>query len=175
MLFVGGLLWALLSLPARADTPTTTPTSAPVSTSAITPELQHSLAGVIDAAKDGAVGMARDAESAIKATAKVVQEQAPDVARQLVEYQLISNAVPAIAGFVIMLSFFGVMFAIRKQNWLEQDSCCPDMTRYGFVAILAFIMGSIGMAVFFCHLDTIAQCYFTPKAVLFEMVKQAIH
>lgn len=166
-----GVLLLLLVTTVYAEDPK--PATPAVATGPIAPELQHAAAGLVTAATTGLTTAGDMAKDAVTSAAKFVQEQAPDVARQLVGYRLLSSLTPVIFASILGVFSLLVIFAVRKESWLEE---CPygSITRYGMTALIFAVVAGISFFVAASFAPDVLQCYFTPKAVLFEMVRHAL-
>lgn len=119
-------------------------------------ELQKSAANLLDAAR--AAG--QDAVS-------FINTQAPDVARQLISYHLLSSIIWTIFNILFASGLLFVWLKLfkwaKKEDKLDEfEFGCPSM-----FMIIAFLISFFAGFFYFIN---IIQCIYAPKAVLFNMI-----
>ena len=124
-------------------------------------ELSSALVDVIKAGKDWVINLAL-----------FVQQQAPDLARQIVKWGLWSNL------FEVFIELFSIFAVLKSYQWalakVKEDKYDSDNPLYWIIFIIGGIFAIIMFVCFINSGETFIKCLVSPKLYLIEYVKNLV-
>ena len=121
-------------------------------------QLSGALVDVIKAGKDGVVNLALFA-----------QQQAPDLAKQIISWGLWSNL------FEVFIELFSMFAVLKAYQWalskIKDDKYESENPLYWIIFIIGGIFAIIMFICFFNSSEAFVKCLVAPKLYLIEYVK----
>jgi hypothetical protein len=111
-------------------------------------------------------------EAGIRQGGDFVASQAPDVAREIVAYNLAYGLAMVVAGIILVIVGATVMrwliASYKKIEDITGDSGVVFIEIYGNISSIALIGG--GLILTITNMNTVLQCYFAPKYFVIQQI-----